>query len=247
VDSVHDESYCSAITADSVHDPQPHLDCLDNGPMGVVPHNNPKLAQGRDNSSRSTHSCISNNPAKHRLSAVNPRDAAGSLSELGPCGPCPTVPTADAGMGPGGEPPTQAGHHCHAEHDGTGHFAGPTMLFGKHWSSSGIINDMNGGSNTSKTASGMTITSGVLDEHRKCIVPRSSHRDGGGSPSDVLQPAPMTNEQADQFQYDAMSGPSPEENRVGQAQVPITQITLIHDPSGRAGQKGNVRSVFFRQ
>jgi hypothetical protein len=47
VDSVRDESHCSAITADSVCDPQPHLDCLDSGPMGVVPHNNPKLAQGR--------------------------------------------------------------------------------------------------------------------------------------------------------------------------------------------------------
>jgi hypothetical protein len=150
------------------------------------------------------------------------------------------LPTADEGMGLGGEPPTEAGHHCHAEHDGTGHFAGPTMLLGPHGSSSGIINDMNGGLNTSKTASGMTITSGVLDEHGKCIVPRSSHRDAGGSPSDCPQPAPMMNEQADQIQYDAMSRPSPEGSRVGQAQMPITQTTLIHDPSGRAGQLQDV-------
>jgi hypothetical protein len=112
-------------------------------------------------------------------------------------------------MGPGVEPPIEAGHHCHAEHDGTGHFARRTMLLGPHGSLSGITNNMNGGLNTSKTASGMTITSGVLDEHGQCIVPRSSHPDGGGSPSDCPQPAPLTNEQADQIQYDAMSGPSP--------------------------------------
>jgi hypothetical protein len=146
------------------------------------------------------------------------------------------VPAADEGVGPGGEALTETGRHCHAEHDGKGHFAGPAMLLGPHWSSSGVINDVNRGSNTSKTASGVTITSGVLDEHGKCIVPRSSRRDGGGSSSDYLQPAPITHEQADQIQYDAMSGPSPEGDRVGQTQAPITQAALIHDPSGRAGQ-----------
>jgi hypothetical protein len=93
---------------------------------------------------------------------------------------------------------------------------------------------MNGGLSTSKTASGMTITLGVLDEHGKCIVPRSRHRDGGGLSIDPIQLAPLTNEQADQIQYDAMMGPSPGGGQMGQAQMPMTPTTIIHDHSGRA-------------
>jgi hypothetical protein len=170
------------------------------------------------NSSRNTHSCETYHPAERRLSAIIPRDAAGTLHEMGPCGPSSRIPTAFGGMGPEGEPPNDTGHHYHNEHDGTGHFAGPTMLLGPHWSSSGIINNMNGGLSTSKTASGMTITSGVLDEYGKCIVPRSSHHDDGGSSSAYPRPAILTSEQAGQIQYDAMLGPSPEGSRVGQVQ-----------------------------
>jgi hypothetical protein len=115
------------------------------------------------NSSCNSHSCNTYHPAERRLSAVNPRDAAGTQHEMGPCGPSSRIPTAFGGMGPEGEPPNDGpndtGHHYHDEHDGTVHFAGPTMLLGPHWSSSGIINNLNGGLSTSQTASGMTITS----------------------------------------------------------------------------------------
>jgi hypothetical protein len=86
----------------------------------------------------------------------------------------------------------------------------------------------------------MTITSGVLDEHGKCIVPRSRHRDGGGSSNDPRRQALLTNEQADQVQYDAMMGPSPGGGQVGQDQMPMTQTTTIHDHSGWTGQMLNV-------
>jgi hypothetical protein len=63
---------------------------------------------------------------------------------------------------------------------------------------------MQGGSNASKTARGMTITSGELDEHGKCIVPRPSYHDGGGSSNAFPRSALPTSEQADQMQYDNM-------------------------------------------
>jgi hypothetical protein len=125
-----DESHLSAITADSVHEAQPHLFSTETDPTGMYfPNATPQLAmewcrvppvadprvcptnpmQGYETppcvapvdcqtSSRFTYSCNTVNPVEHRLSAVSPRDAAGSLGESGPCGPVPvTAPTADGG------------------------------------------------------------------------------------------------------------------------------------------------------
>jgi hypothetical protein len=151
-------------------------------------------------------------------------------------------------MGSEGKPPNDIGHHHHDDHDGTGHFARPTMLLGPLWSLSGTINNMDGGLSISKTASGMTITSGVLDEHGKCIVPRSSHHDGGDSSSAYPRPALLTSEQADQMQYDAMLGPGPAGGQIGQAQMPMTQNTNGHEleyDSSRTGQVLNVLQEYL--
>jgi hypothetical protein len=73
------------------------------------------------NSSRNSRPCDTYHPAERRLSAVNPRDVAGTLHEVGPCEPSSRTPTAFAGVGPEGETPNDTGHHYHDEHDGTGH------------------------------------------------------------------------------------------------------------------------------
>jgi hypothetical protein len=65
------------------------------------------------NSSRNSHSCNTYHPAERRLSAVIPRDAAGTIHEMGPCGPSLRIPTAFGGMGPEGETPNDTGHHHH--------------------------------------------------------------------------------------------------------------------------------------
>jgi hypothetical protein len=189
-----------------------------------------------DESSCCSYSSNTNNPVEHRLSAVILRDAAGSLGESGPSGPVPKVPTTDGGMGPRGGPPIETGHRCHAEHDGTGRSAGPAMLLGPHGSLPGTVPNTDGGLSPSKTASGMALTSGELDEHGKCIVPRSSHRDGGCASGDYPGPASQMTGQGDQIPYGATLESGPEANRVGHAQAPIAQTTLIHDPSGRAGR-----------
>jgi hypothetical protein len=117
------------------------------------------------------------------------------------------------------------------------------MQLGPHWSSSGIINNMKGGLSNSKTGSGMTITSGGLDEHGKRIVPRSSRHDGKGLPSDDLHPVPMANEQADRAQRDAMTGSSSGYSQACQAQMPIVQIANAHELENDSSWTGQVMNV----
>jgi hypothetical protein len=153
-DGVHNYSHCSAVTANSEHDPQLlHPDMRDlehhvyvqDVPQGVPnrvtsltecplpvevaslpelsrPANNPRgvgMARSYEfppcvaaavvvNSSCNSHSCDTYHPAERRLSAVNPRDTAGTLHEMGPCGPSSRIPTAFGGMGPEGEPPNES-------------------------------------------------------------------------------------------------------------------------------------------
>jgi hypothetical protein len=116
------------------------------------------------------------------------------------------------------------------------------MLLGPRGSFPGTVPNTDGGLSPSKTASGMALTSGELDEHGKCIVPRSSRRDGGCASGAYPGPAPQMAGQGDQIPYGTALESGPEVNRVGHAQATIAQTTLIHDPSGRAGRLLDVLS-----
>jgi hypothetical protein len=72
----------------------------------------------------------------------------------------------------------------------------------------------------------MTLTSGDLDEHRKCIVPRSSHRDGGGASGVSPGFAPQKEGHGDQISCEEPLGPGPEMKRVGHAQAPVAPAGL---------------------